>query len=300
MLVDNKKDCGLLDYRDRAARSGDRLMKRVALLLSVFFSSAQLYSQAPPPAGGAGAATAQVPRAPRYIDAAPYNFDDHMGWKALFDGETLKGWEGAREQWRVEGGAIVSSSTVEHPQGSAYLTWAGGDVKNFEFKAEIKLEGEGANSGVQFRAQMLGKTEKANSEWESFGYQADWDYPNVQTGALIECCSGPHRGPSPRPFKASMGQVVREGVADPDKPALLATFGDPAELKSSIHTGGWNQMHIIARGNTMMYILNGRLMSVFIDDNPKRFLEQGKLQLQLEGRGDIKVYFRDIWLKQLP
>jgi hypothetical protein len=275
-------------------------MKKAALLISLLFSAAQLYGQPPLPSGAAPPSGAPGARPPRYIPPAPYDFDDHQGWTSLFDGKTLKGWEGPLDEWRTENGSIVSSSSAEHPQGSAYLTWAGGDVKDFEFKTEIKVEGQGANSGVQFRAQMLGKTEKKNSEWETFGYQADWDYVNEQTGALIECCSGPRRGPSPRPFKASMGQVVREGVSDPDKPVLIASFGDPQELKNSIHTGDWNQLHIIARGNTMMYFINGRLMSVFIDDNPKRFIEQGKIQLQLEGRGDTKVSFRDIWLKQLP
>jgi hypothetical protein len=276
-------------------------MKKAALLLSVLFSAAQLYGQAPLPSGTAAPpSSASGARAPRYIAPAPYDFNEHDGWTSLFDGKTLKGWEGPTDEWRVENGSIVSASSAEHPQGSAYLTWAGGDVKDFEFKTEIKLEGQGANSGVQFRAQMLGKTEKKNSEWESFGYQADWDYVNEQTGALIECCAGPRRGPSPRPFKASMGQVVIEGVSDPDKPMLIASFGDPQELKNSIHTGEWNQLHIIAHGNTMMYILNGKLMSVFIDDNPKRFIEKGRLQLQLEGRGDTKVSFRDIWLKQFP
>lgn len=271
-------------------------MQRNALMIAVLACATQFHAQQPsaPPAGSSAGA-----RPPRYIDPAPYNFDDHTGWKSMFDGSTLSGWKGPMDLWRVEDGAIVSSSSAAHPNGSAYLLWGGGDLKNFEFKAEIKLEGEGGNTGVQFRAQMLGITDKKNSEWESFGYQADYDYPNVQTGALIECCLGPHRGPSPRPFKASMGTVVR-ATAESDRPSLIAIFGDPDELKKSIHTGDWNQLHLIVRGTTMIYILNGRLMSVFLDDNPSRYMDHGALLLQLEGRGDIKVSFRDIWLKPLP
>lgn len=94
--------------------------------------------------------------------------------------------------------------------------------------------------------------------------------------------------------------MVRETASDPDKPTLIGTFGDPGELKKSIHTGDWNQLHIIVRGTTMMYLLNGRLMSVFVDDNPSRYLDHGALLIQLEGRGDTKVSFRNIWLKKLP
>jgi hypothetical protein len=271
-------------------------MKVSAMLVSLLACATQLYGQSTPAAPTAAAGA----RPPRYIASAPYNFNDHAGWVSMFDGKTLEGWKGPMDLWRAEDGAIVSSSSAEHPNDSAYLMWGGGDVKNFEFKTEIKLEGAGGNTGIQFRAQMLGKTEKKYSEWENFGYQADYDYPNVQTGALIECCSGPRRGPSPRPFKASMGTVVRETASDPDRPTIIGTFGNPDELKASIHTGDWNQLHLIVRGTTMMYFLNGRLMSVFIDDNPNRFLDHGALFLQLEGKGDIKVSFRDLWLKTLP
>jgi hypothetical protein len=58
-------------------------------------------------------------------------------------------------------------------------------------------------------------------------------------------------------------------------------------------------MHLIARGRTMMFFINGVLMSVFIDDHPTRFLPQGVISVQLEGRGDNKASFRNLWLKTL-
>jgi hypothetical protein len=220
----------------------------------------------------------------------------------MFDGRTLNGWEGPMEVWRVEDGAIVSSATASGPNsnGSVYLFWKGkdgGDLKDFEFKTEIKLEGERANSGVQFRAQMLGKTEKKYSEWESFGYQADMDYANVQTGALIECCAGPRRGPAPRPFKASMGMSLRTAPTALGTPSLIGRIGDPAELEKTIHAGEWNQLHIVVRGHAMFYFMNGYLMSTVVDDDPLRFISHGRLAIQLEGAGERKVSYRDMWLK---
>src|SRR5262249_2467315 len=152
-------------------------------------------------------------RGPRYIDATPFDFNNHDGWQSMFDGKTLTGWDGPQGIWRVENGAIVTSDTASNPNplGSVYMVWVGKDggaLKDFEFKTEIKLEGARANSGVQLRALMLGKTEKLRSEYESFGYQADFDYGNEQTGALIDCCSGPRRGPTPRPYRASKGMSL--------------------------------------------------------------------------------------------
>ena len=270
-------------------------MNSKLLLAGLALSSACLFAQTPAPATPGG-------RGPRYVEPAPYNFNDHSGgWLSMFDGATLKGWEGPMEYWRVEAGAIVASAKDADKQPPVYLFWGGGDLKNFEFKTEIKLEGKGGNSGVQFRAARLGKVpDKKLSEWESRGYQADYDYINEQTGALIECCSGPRRGVPPRRFKAGMGLAVRTALTDNDQDTVIGTPGNPEELKKLVHVGDWNEMHVIVRGTTMMYFLNGRLMSVLVDDNPKMFVDHGELCIQLEGNGDRKVSYRNMWLRKLP
>jgi catechol 2,3-dioxygenase-like lactoylglutathione lyase family enzyme len=245
------------------------------------------------------AAAPSIPTAPqgsgRYVEPSSIDFNEHTGWLQLFDGATLKGWDGPAE-WHVEAGAIMVHST-----SPTYLIWQGGEPKDFEFKGEVKLEGANANSGVQFRATMLGEVPGNRiSKWETRGYQADIDNMNSNTGALIECCAGPRRGVPPRSDRAFRGQVVRTAVGDGLKPTLLAAFDDPDKLKAFWRVGDWNQLHVMARGRTMMFFINGRLMSVFIDDHPKMFVDHGVLALQLEGRGDNTAYFRNIWLKNLP
>src|ERR1700719_4659769 len=79
----------------------------------------------------------------------PINFDDHAGWQSMFDGTTLKGWDGSPDVWRVENGAIVGESSPEKPAGTTYVIWQGREPKNFKLKVEIKLEGNNANSGIQ-------------------------------------------------------------------------------------------------------------------------------------------------------
>ena len=74
-------------------------------------------------------------------------------------------------------------------------------------------------------------------------------------------------------------------------------LGDPDELKSAIKTGDWNQVHIIARGSTLIHIINGHVMSIFVDDDPSMAVAKGVIGLQIEGTG--KVSFRNIWLKNL-
>jgi len=59
-------------------------------------------------------------------------------------------------------------------------------------------------------------------------------------------------------------------------------------------------MQVVARGNMMTHVLNGHVMSIFIDDDPTMAVAQGVIGLQIEGGGNVKVSFRNLWLKNLP
>ena len=293
-------------------------MRTQTFILTCLLTTAMVAAQAQSPApaqgrrgGGQAGQGAQAPGArgaqagnaanpPRYVPADPIDFNDTTGWTSMFDGKTLSGWDGPTDLWKIEDGAIVVNSKADPPTGSVYLLYTKSEPKDFEFKWEVKLDGAGANSGVMFRAAKLGEVpDRPRSRWETRGYQADFDNNFSNVGALIECCSGASRnGVRPRPDRAQAGQVVRAAVADGQMPKLLASFGDSmAVAKAAYKPGEWNQMHLIARGRTLMFFINGQLMSVLIDDHPTKNLTQGVLSIQLEGRGDNKASFRNLWLK---
>jgi hypothetical protein len=245
------------------------------------------------------AAIAQPPgRGGRFTQPDPIDFNDHAGWQSLFDGATLNGWDGSPEVWRVENGVIVGESSPEKPAGTTYIIWQGGEPKNFELKAEIKLEGVTANSGIQYRSARVGAgqiqggpTPNAKfAKWNLKGYQADFDFANRYSGQLYE------QG-TPRGIIAWRGQVVR--AEQGKKPRLLSTLGESDALKEYIKVGDWNQMHVIARGNTMMHMLNGHVMAIFIDEDPTMASSSGVIGLQIEGGGSVKISFRNLWLKNL-
>ena len=52
----------------------------------------------------------------------------------------------------MEDGAIVGESSPDHPSGTTNIIWRGGEPANFELKLEMKLEGAGANGGMQYRS----------------------------------------------------------------------------------------------------------------------------------------------------
>jgi hypothetical protein len=55
----------------------------------------------------------------------PFNYADNEGWLSLFDGETLKGWDGDTRFWSVKDGSIYVEPTCEKPTGTIYLVWQG-------------------------------------------------------------------------------------------------------------------------------------------------------------------------------
>jgi len=99
--------------------------------------------------------TAPPPAGSRFVQPDPIDFNDHDGWTQIFDGKTLNGWDGPSEVWHVEDGAIIGVSSDAHPSGTTNIIWRGGEVGNFILKVEMKLEGNGANGGIQYRSKLV-------------------------------------------------------------------------------------------------------------------------------------------------
>ena len=220
----------------------------------------------------------------------PIDFNDHAGWTQIFDGKTLNGWDGPSEVWHVEDGNLVGESSPEHPSGTTNIIWRGGQPANFALKVEMKLEGAGANGGIQYRSQMLPLTKKYG-QWNMRGYQADFDYSNKYTGQLYEQSS-------PRGIVAWRGQMVETDRGKPHR--LLATLGTSDELKSYIKIGDWNEYEVIGDGNTLIHIINGHVMAVLVDNDPTFSQSKGLIAFEIEGGGVLKISHRHVWLKQLP
>ncbi len=236
-----------------------------------------------------------------FIQPNPLDFANHTGYISLFNGKNLKGWDGMPGVWSVRNGAIVGISTKHHNAGNTFLVYHGIQAKDFDLKLEIRDQW-GGGSGVQYRSSTgipPGRTAvpgaaPLNPRWVMIGPQADFWYPvNAQarqySGQLYS--QNTHLG-----IIAWRGQVVQ---SEPGKlPRLVGIIGNRTRLGAYVKTGQWNQYEIIARGGVILQILNGRLMSVLIDDNPNSSNNvSGLFGLQIEGT-PCKVSFRDIWLKK--
>jgi len=128
----------------------------------------------------------------------------------------------------------------------------------------------------------------SEEQWNMWGPQYDFDAGNRYTGQFYEQSTG-------RGIVAWKGQVVRTEKGK--NPRLLASLGESAVIDSYYKPDEWNELHIIAMGNTLTHILNGHILSVLIDEDPTYLRKSGVLGLEVEATG--KLFTRNIWLKKL-
>ena len=144
---------------------------------------------------------------------------DDKGFEKIFDGKTLKGWDGNPKFWSVKDGAITGQTTKENPtQGNTFIIWKAGTTKNFILELEFKING--GNSGIQYRSFKKGGK---NDGWRIGGYQADFEAGDRYSGI---CYGEGFRGIlSDRGFKTTLT------VDDKGKLQKKAEkFGDSKEI----------------------------------------------------------------------
>jgi hypothetical protein len=235
-----------------------------------------------------------------FTEPQPLDFSEHEGFVSLFDGKTLKDWDGNPKFWRVEDGAIVGESTPQNPSGNTYLVYRGVMAHDFTLKFEIKVEGDGG-SGVQYRSQtglswqapvalnVIANSGPTNLDWMMTGPQADFWPSRDFTGQF-------YSENTPMRIMAWRGQVVEGAGTSPRR--LMGNIGDRRALNDLVRKNDWNQYTVIARGGTFIHIVNGQLMAVMVDDDLKDLNNQSGL-IGIEIEATTKVSVKNIWLKKL-
>jgi hypothetical protein len=91
-------------------------------------------------------------------------------------------------------------------------------------------------------------------------------------------------------------------IGEDGRPKVIGSLQQtPDELKALIKTGSdWNQVHLIARGSTIVQVLNGAVTSMIVDEDTKNRQLGGLLGFQMHVGAPMTVEFRNIWLKSLP
>ena len=215
--------------------------------------------------------------------AVPLCAAETDGFKDLFNGKDLTGWDGDSKLWSVQDGAIVGETTKENPaKGNTFLVWKGGELKDFEFRCLFKLEGSN-NSGVQYRSKEVSKFVLA-------GYQCDLQYTFPNMCKLYD--------EKKRGRICMAGEVVT--MEEKARKNITGTTPDLEKLKTADKKGEWNECVVIAQGNRLIHKINGIVSIDFTDNDEAGRALSGVLGLQIHGGAPMKISFKEIKLKELP
>ena len=241
-----------------------------------------LFAGSQPLLGQQPAGARRGPRQPNRPEAIE---GDEAGFEPIFNGKGLDGWEGNPTYWRAENGSIIGEITPDTViKSNTFLVWRGGQPKDFEIKLDYRITPEG-NSGLNYRSVVIPDPVTPSNKFAMRGYQCDFDGRRRYAGINYE-----EKG---RAFLAERGQVTH---VTGERKVVLASLGDSDELGALV-TPDWNSVHVIARDNVLAHIINGRVMSVVIDDDATNRKAEGLIGVQVHVGPPMKIEYRNIRLK---
>ena len=200
---------------------------------------------------------------------------------SLFDGKTLAGWSGLKDNWRVEDGAITGENLADKPLKHNTFLVHERKVSDFELTLEFRIMD--GNSGIQYRSKLI--------DPEKFivgGYQADIDSKKRYMGINYE-----ERG---RGIMVERGEIV--AVDKEGKKSKVGTCGDATALLSRIKFDDWNKYRVVAKGSKLQHYINDVLMSELDDNETAKRSQDGIIALQVHQGPPMKVQFKNILLTE--
>lgn len=215
----------------------------------------------------------------------------------IFDGKTLKGWEGDTNYWRVENGNLVGEITPDKPlKTNSFIIWQGGEPADFELTLKFRITSKG-NSGINYRSEKLTDIPHALK-----GYQADIDGANRYTGQNYE-----ERGRTTLAYRGQKVTIPATGLTREQgsknnawtAAQVTGSLGANETLKEKIKSEDWNTCRLVVKGNRLQHYINGVLMSDVTDNDTVNGKSKGLLGMQVHVGPPMKVEYKDILLKEL-
>jgi hypothetical protein len=249
-----------------AATAGEKqAMQRMATFYGALFVSAVLFAR-----------VALLPAA-----------EEKVGFRSLFNGKDLSGWEGNPAFWSVKDGTIHGQTTKENPtKSNTFLIYTNGPVDDFELRFSYKIIG--GNSGVQYRSKVVDP-----KNWVVGGYQADFEAGTTYSGILYDE-AGVAGG---RGIMAARGEKVV--WTEECKKEVTGSVGKSDEIQAAIKKEDWNDYVITAQGPHLVHQINGRTTVDVTDNCESKRLKSGVLALQLHAGPPMTLQVKDIRLKKL-
>ncbi|WP_299465223.1 sulfatase-like hydrolase/transferase [uncultured Gimesia sp.] len=222
------------------------------------------------------ASTVPHPRASAAVGTQP----DKEGFVRVFDGKTLRHWDGDPQYWSVEEGALTGK-TDGTLKMNRFITWKDSTIRNFDLRVKVKVTA-GGNSGLQYRGMSrpdLGLDIVT-------GYQCDVvaNNPNYN-GMLYE-----ERG---RRILSHTGEKV-----------IIAPDGQPWVIEKmpvkEFAPDEWHDFRVLVQGNHQEHWIDGHKTADLIDLDEKGRALEGVLAVQVHVGPAMKIQYKDFKIKHLP
>jgi putative heme-binding domain-containing protein len=183
------------------------------------------------------------------------------GSKDFFNGKNLDGWEGLKEYWSVEEGALVGRAPAEGLTFNTFLC-SQKKYKDFAISFQVRIKDANGNSGLQFRSRI--------ADAEKFAVAG----PQADMGQIFWGSLYGERDPG-RMMKAAPAEVVRKVL----KPA------------------DFNDYSVTCVGKHVTIKLNGQTT---VDADFPELPDEGIIAWQLHaGFKNMEVIFKNIQFKDL-
>ena len=197
-----------------------------------------------------------------FVAAAPLEdkkSDD--GFLTLFDGKTLKGWDGDSKVFRVEEMAIIGGQLKEKIAHNFFLS-SQDEYADFELLLEFRLIGEATNAGVQLRSKRI------PDHHEMIGYQAD------------------------------LGQDYWGALYDESRRNKVMASPDKVELAKVLKLGEWNKYRILCEGRHIQLWIND-FQTVDYTETDETIGQFGLIAVQIHGGPPGEAHYRNIRIRKI-
>ena len=157
-------------------------------------------------------------------------FGQEDGFRPMFDGKTLAGWDGDPRLWSIHDGVVVGLTDGIALDDNSFLITKR-NYSDFVLRTDVKLRNH--NSGIQFRSQAL-------PHWVAKGLQADMAEGNWWGSIYDE--------------KGTRGTIVN---------------GWKGKAETVLKPNDWNQYEVLCDGDLIQLRVNGLLTAELRDTSAK-------------------------------
>lgn len=205
---------------------------------------------------------------------------DAEGFVRVFDGKTLRGWEGDPQFWSVEDGALTGV-TDGSLKMNRFITWTHSTIRNFDLRVKVKVT-TGGNSGIQYRG-----TSRPDLGLDIVtGYQCDVVANTPEYNGMLYEEKG-------RRILSHTGEKVI--VDSRGQPWVV----DKMEVRE-FAPDEWHDYRVLVQGNHHQHWIDGHPTADLLDFDEKGRGLEGVLAVQVHVGPAMKIQYRDFKIKHLP